>query len=167
MPSNDAVSDNENSGMQDANGLQPSAAAQCSPTACTAMAKLVYQKPLLHVYGAVHTITAGLAGSGTDAQGMFMDRTMSDCTAKQDIVRIGTHPSGFGLYLFNYKPEFRHTWLAGQGPDANGFRYFGVMAQEVREFAPAAVTESAAGYLQVDYTRLGIALATQPTVVAA
>ena len=118
--------------------------------------RLPYRKPVLHVYGAVKNMTAGLAGSGTDAQGMFMAMTMSDLNTKQNIVRIGTHPLGFGLYLFDYKPEHRKHQHRGQGRRGSRFRHFGVMAQEVLRSTPEAVTMSSAGYLQVAYSRLGI-----------
>jgi hypothetical protein len=139
-----------------------------------ATAKLPYQKPQLHVYGAVHKITGGLAGSGTDAQGMYMDMTMSDCNAKQDVVRIGTHPDGFGLYLFNYKPGYRQhvdsitvcNSARTQQP-GTGFRHFGVMAQEIQQLVPMAVTSDAGGLLQVDYHRLGIRLPPLPSGYAA
>ena len=43
--------------------------------------------------------------------------------SKNNVVRIGTHPLGLGLYLFDYKPEYQDR--CGQG------RQFGVMADEV------------------------------------
>ena len=42
--------------------------------------------------------------------------------------RIGHHPNGFGLYLFDYKVEFQGAW--GRG------RQFGVMADEVESVMP-------------------------------
>ena len=33
----------------------------------------------------------------------------SDRAIKENIVRIGTRPAGFGLYLFGYKPAYRET----------------------------------------------------------
>ena len=75
----------------------------------------------------------------------------SDRTLKQNIVRVGTHPAGFGLYLFDYKPEFREA--AGVG------RQFGVMADEVEAVLPQAVVMHPDGYKRVDYALLGIDLA--------
>lgn len=71
---------------------------------------------------------------------------MSDRRAKQNIVRIGEHPLGIGLYLFDYKASFRDTW--GHG------RQLGVMADEVEQIMPHAVTVHADG-CRVDYTMLG------------
>jgi len=73
--------------------------------------------------------------------------TMSDRSLKQNIVQVGEHPIGFGLYLFDYKPEF-----VGFGVG----RQFGVMADEVERFVPEAVTVGAHGYRSVNYARLGI-----------
>ena len=73
---------------------------------------------------------------------------VSDRNAKQNIVRIGTHPLGIGLYLFDYKPEFEP--VAGYG------RQFGVMADEVEAVLPQAVVMHPDGYKRVDYALLGI-----------
>ena len=53
-----------------------------------------------------------------------------------------------GLYLFDYKAEYRQQW--GQG------RQFGVMAQEVETFMPQAVCVHSDGYKMVKYAMLGI-----------
>ena len=50
-----------------------------------------------------------------------IDRPCSERRVKENIVRIGDHPLGFGLYLFDYRPEFRQHW--GQG------RQFGLMIE--------------------------------------
>ena len=55
---------------------------------------------------------------------------------------------GFGLYLFDYKHEFRDAW----GSD----RQFGVMADEVEVVMPAAVCVHPDGYRMVNYPMLGI-----------
>ena len=63
-------------------------------------------------------------------------------------MRIGDHPAGFGIYLFDYKPEFR---------DAFGYgRQFGVIANEVLGVFPDAVSRGGDGLLRVNYARLGI-----------
>ncbi|HYC35093.1 MAG TPA: tail fiber domain-containing protein [Usitatibacter sp.] len=79
---------------------------------------------------------------------MLTTQMSSDRLLKQDWVRIGTHPLGVGIYLFDYKPEFRDRH--GHG------RQFGVMADEVERVLPAAVTRDADGYRRVDYAMLGI-----------
>ena len=108
-----------------------------------------YKKPALTVFCEVRLLTGNGAGSGTDAMagpGMAM---ASDSRCKQDLVRIGSHPQGFGLYRYTYKPGFGPCSETGQ-------RCFGVLAQEVAEVVPAAVSMAANGYLQVDYGMLGI-----------
>ena len=72
----------------------------------------------------------------------------SDRRVKRNIVRVGDHPLGIGLYLFDYDPERGARW----GHD----RQFGVMADEVEAVMPAAVSVGADGYKQVDYAMLGI-----------
>jgi hypothetical protein len=72
----------------------------------------------------------------------------SDQATKENICRIGTHPIGIGLYLFHYKSQFRDEW----GHE----RQFGVMAHEVEEVLPAAVSVDADGLKRVDYAMLGI-----------
>lgn len=87
--------------------------------------------------GGVGALMGGVARLGT----AFSDRRM-----KQDIERIGTHPRGIGLYRFEFRPEYRG--MAGDGPQT------GVMADEVREVLPAAVTRGADGFDRVDYSML-------------
>jgi hypothetical protein len=102
-----------------------------------------YTPPVLHVYGSVSKLTLAKAGSPSDA-GMPM--STSDRITKENIVRVGTHPLGIGLYLFDYKPEYR---------DANGHgRQFGVMADEVETVLPAAVGRHVEGHKMVDYAML-------------
>lgn len=72
----------------------------------------------------------------------------SDVRLKENLSRIGEHPLGIGLYLFDYKSPFRDQW--GQG------RQFGVVAQEVERVMPAAVTMHPSGYKMVNLAMLGI-----------
>ena len=67
---------------------------------------------------------------------------------KENIVRIGEHPLGLGLYLFDYKPAFRGAWGTG--------RQFGVMADEVEAVLPEAVSMHPDGYKMVSYGLLGL-----------
>ena len=62
----------------------------------------------------------------------------SDRRLKSNIVRIGTHPLGIGIYEY----------------DIFGERTRGVMADEVLTVRPEAVLEDPSGYLMVDYGRL-------------
>lgn len=114
-----------------------------------------YQAPRLSIYGSVQALTAtgSMGGSENNAvDGMCQsDVTRMACTsdirAKQDIVVVGRHPLGFGLYLFDYKPEFSHLPRG---------RQFGAMAQEVASVVPEAVSAGDDGYLRVNYAMLGI-----------
>jgi len=115
----------------------------------TAAAKLRYASPALTVYGSVRALTGTSSGTMTnDASGMTM--VTSDPAYKENVARVGTHPQGFGLYLFDYKPEFRDAF--GHG------RKFGVMADEVEKIVPQAVAVNEDGYRSVDYGMIGITL---------
>jgi hypothetical protein len=71
----------------------------------------------------------------------------SDIRLKDDIVPLGRLANGIGLYRFRYKDEDRTL-------------YVGVMAQEVQNVVPRAVSRDRDGYLRVDYDRLGISFMT-------
>jgi hypothetical protein len=117
-------------------------------------AKKRYQQPALKVYGSVQALT----GSGTqNVPGEYnpgnMPLTMvgnmaSDRSLKHNIVRIGEHPLGIGLYLFDYRPEY-HDRLSVD-------RQFGVMADEVEAVMPQAVGRHTDGYKMVNYAMLGV-----------
>ena len=81
--------------------------------------------------------TAGLYSLGGAALGAPKG-TFSDRRLKSNIVRLGTHPIGIGIYEY----------------DIFGGRQIGVMAQELMEVMPDAVQEHPSGYLMVDYGRL-------------
>lgn len=100
---------------------------------------------MLKIYGSVADLTAG--GGGTVSDGI-MTTMMSDRRVKENIVEVGRHPLGIGLYLFDYKEEFHGICGAG--------RQFGVMADEVEAVVPEAVSAHAAGFKQVNYALLGI-----------
>ncbi len=114
-----------------------------APVSDVAQRKTPYTTPVLQVYGSISDLTMSGSGTGADGGLIVGMQMVSDRTTKENIVRIGTHPLGIGLYLFDYKPEYR---------DANGHgRQFGVMADEVEGVLPAAVLEHADGYKMVDY----------------
>ena len=116
------------------------------PTRTSKSPKKPYHSPILTVYGSVKELTGAFSGATTaDVNAMML--TMSDRSLKQNIVQVGEHPIGFGLYLFDYKPEFADFGVG---------RQFGVMADEVERFVPEAVTVGAPGYRSVNYARLGI-----------
>lgn len=112
----------------------------------TSPQKQAYKSPSLRVYGAVQQFTQGATGtSGDGGTGMM---AASDRALKENIVRVGTHPLGIGLYLFDYKPGFKA--MAGYG------RRFGVMADDVEVVMPQAVVMHSDGHKEVDYALLGI-----------
>ena len=122
------------------------------------LSKHPYSTPALVVFGNVAALTRSASGCNmgdnagctafTGANDMGEAVMASDQNAKENIVRIGNHPLGMGLYLFDYKAEYRQQW--GQG------RQFGVMAQEVEMFMPQAVCVHADGYKMVNYAMLDI-----------
>ena len=107
--------------------------------------KRAYKKPALKIYGQVRELTGSMGGSMNGDGG---NKMTSDRRVKRDIVRIGDHPLGIGIYLFDYDAERGARW----GRD----RQFGVMADEVEAVLPAAVSVGSDGYKQVDYAMLGI-----------
>ena len=110
-----------------------------------------YTAPSLVVYGAVGDLTQSGTRGSTERNCQTSSsrrRCGSERRIKENIVRIGDHPLGFGLYLFDYRPEFRAQW--GHG------RQFGVMIDEVETVMPEAVFGQPDGYKLVDYSRLGI-----------
>lgn len=66
----------------------------------------------------------------------------SDIALKHDVVLLGHLASGLGYYRFSYI-----------GSDK---AYLGVIAQEVEDVKPVAVTRGADGYLRVYYEKLGL-----------
>lgn len=111
-------------------------------------ARRSYAAPVLRVYGSVRQMTLGPSPAG-DLDGVSgMAPRLSDRSAKQNIVRIGTHALGIGLYLFDYRPAYFKE--AGMG------RHFGVMADEVESVLPQAVGRHDGGLKNVDYRMLGI-----------
>lgn len=117
--------------------------------------KRPYAPPQLTLFGHVAALTQSGSCSansdgqnspcqvGTTSMGMGSDRRM-----KENIVRIGDHPAGFGLYLFRYRAEHRDEYGAG--------RHFGVMADEVAPICPEAVVTREDGFQAVRYDVLGI-----------
>lgn len=108
--------------------------------------KKPYRAPVLTVYGSVKELTGNNSGPNTGDTNSMMT-TASDRALKQNIVRVGEHPAGFGIYLFDYKPEFA---------DLGAGRQFGVMADEVQGIVPEAVAVGSNGYRTVNYALLGI-----------
>lgn len=110
--------------------------------------KKIYRSPVMHLYGKLNRLTQGSNGNGMDANGTHTKH--SDRRVKENIVKIGVHSTGIGLYLFDYKPEFYNS--TGDG------RQFGVMADEVETVMPGAVSIGSDGFKRVNYGMLGIEL---------
>jgi len=69
-------------------------------------------------------------------------RGRSDIRLKHDIVFLGYLNDGLGFYRFSY--------------NGSNKAYVGVIAQEVAQVVPGAVTRGHDGYLRVDYDKLGL-----------
>ena len=67
---------------------------------------------------------------------------LSDARVKRDITPLAKRENGLQLY------RYRYAW--------SDTLYVGVLAQEVLEVAPNAVSRGADGYLRVHYARLGL-----------
>ena len=117
----------------------------------TQLEKIPYTCPQLTVYGQVRALTQTGTQPGTEGTGTGnIVRKPSDRSLKENLVKVGNHPFGVGLYLFDYKPEFCNE--LGRG------RQFGVMADEVEIVMPEAVLMHPNGFKQVNYAMLGIDL---------
>ena len=79
-----------------------------------------------------NAMMGGLFNLGTSAI------AFSDARLKTNVVRVGTHPLGVGIYEYDI---FDH-------------RERGVMAQEVEAVRPEAVIEHSSGYKMVNYGAL-------------
>jgi hypothetical protein len=85
----------------------------------------------------------GHRGGGGGRGGGGRGGRRSDIRLKQDIVPLGRLDNGLELYRFRYKGSDRTA-------------YVGVMAQEVQQVDPSAVSRGPDGYLRVNYDRLGL-----------
>lgn len=112
-------------------------------------AKLAYSTPILKFYGSVSTLTLGSSGSIGDGK----IKKPSSRALKEQITRVGDHRLGFGIYLFRYRSDCRALW--GDGLQ------LGVLAEEVREIQPGALSRGPGGEVLVDYAMLGIWPASQ------
>lgn len=107
-----------------------------------------YERPVLTTYGSVRNLTGGSLQAGNDAPFPAGKNSRSERRIKENIARIGTHPLGFGVYLYDYRAPYRIE--SGEG------RQFGVIAEEVRRVVPEAVAVDPEGFAVVDYAALGI-----------
>ena len=95
--------------------------------------KKTYVKPELSKRGVLSSVTAG---------GDSLVKLPSDIRLKTDIEKVGIAANGLPLYNFRY--------IGG------AVVYRGVMAQDVLEVFPEAVTTMPNGYLGVRYDMLGL-----------
>jgi uncharacterized protein DUF3300/endosialidase-like protein len=82
----------------------------------------------------------GRGGGGSGRRGGGGRR--SDIRLKHDVILIGYLSDGLGLYRFSY--------------NGSNTPYVGVIAQEVAQVEPQAVTRGRDGYLRVYYEKLGL-----------
>ena len=85
-------------------------------------------------------------GGGGGSRGGGGGGRRSDVALKHDIVLLGHLANGLGYYRFSYLGSSK--------------AYVGVIAQEVQDVMPEAVTRSSDGYLRVYYEKLGLKLRT-------
>jgi hypothetical protein len=118
-------------------------------------ARKVYVAPRIVNFGFVRDLTRTGTTSGNEGpnygqcmNNKFFNKCSSERRVKENIVRVGEHPLGFGLYLFDYRAEYRGTFGCG--------RQFGVMIDEVETVVPKAVSIYPDGFKRVDYQMLGI-----------
>jgi uncharacterized protein DUF3300/endosialidase-like protein len=83
----------------------------------------------------------GRGGGGRGGGGRGGGRR-SDIRLKHDVVLIGYLNNGLGLYRFSY--------------NGSNTTYVGLIAQQVAQVAPEAVTRGRDGYLRVYYDKLGV-----------
>ncbi|MEZ9229976.1 tail fiber domain-containing protein [Vibrio amylolyticus] len=95
----------------------------------------------------------GMAGWGGSASGDWSSSSdsksrgwsLSDKNGKENIIKIGELSNGLNLYVFSYTEEAQEKLGVPSGIQS------GVMAQEVLEVLPEAVTEHESGFYLVDY----------------
>ena len=100
----------------------------CSSAAPPAR-RLPYSPPALRLYGKVKHMTEGSGGMGNDGGGLMTK--MSDRNTKENIVKIGEHPLGIGLYLFDYRAEFRDATKRDSLPLRLGLILLGLLLTSV------------------------------------
>jgi hypothetical protein len=83
-----------------------------------------------------NALTSGLFGALTS--GAMLASKFSDRRLKSNIVQVGIHPLGIGIYEY----------------DIFGNRERGVMADEVAKVMPEAIIPTSSGYMMVNYGKL-------------
>ena len=104
---------------------------------------------LAELYGGMFTGAGSLVGGLTSTTGSLIGDLInkySDVSLKTNIEPVGKLPNGINLYTWDWNEEGKR--IAGDAPT------YGVIAQEVQEVAPEAVTRGDHGYLMVNYSKL-------------
>ena len=110
---------------------------------------------LAELYGGMFTGAGSLVGGLTQTAGGLIGDIIggekpwwlsSDVSLKTNIEPVGKLPNGINLYTWDWNEEGKR--IAGDAPT------YGVIAQEVQEVAPEAVTRGDHGYLMVNYSKL-------------
>ena len=110
------------------------------------------------ILGLLGGVNQGFSTTGTPANGstpgtagagglMNIYNMLSDIRAKENIEFRGYTPKGHKVYEFEYKPEFKNR--SGHG------KFVGVMAQEIEETMPEAISITSDGYKTVNYGLIG------------
>jgi hypothetical protein len=98
----------------------------------------IYENPTQQGLGNLLSL-AGTAG-------MMGWKPFSDIRTKENIKQVGSMANGLGVYEYEYKKEFKDHPSAGHG------KFIGVMAHEVENVIPEAVSVDSDGYKHIDYS---------------
>jgi hypothetical protein len=104
---------------------------------------------LASLYSGMFSGAGGLlSGIGAGASDVISEliKRYSDVSLKTNIEPVGKLPNGINLYTWDWTEKGKE--LAGDAPT------YGVLAQEVQQIIPEAVTRGEQGYLTVDYSKL-------------
>jgi hypothetical protein len=97
------------------------------------------------MFGGAGGLLGGITAGATDIVSEFIKK-ISDVSLKTNIEPVGKLPNGINLYTWDWTEKGKE--LAGDTPT------YGVLAQEVQQIIPEAVTRGEHGYLTVDYSKL-------------
>ncbi len=100
------------------------------------------------MFGGAGGLLGSLTGGTTDIVSALIGnwQNISDVRLKENITKVGSLDSGINLYTWDWNEEGKR--LAGDTPTV------GVLAQEVQQVMPEAVTRGDHGYLTVNYSKL-------------
>lgn len=97
------------------------------------------------MFGGAGSLLGGVTSGATDVVTSLINK-YSDVSLKTNIEPVGKLPNGINLYTWDWTEKGKD--LAGDTPT------YGVLAQEVQQIIPEAVTRGEHGYLTVDYSKL-------------